>query len=368
MLTRRNFLTHAAISGGALLGAPMVNRGHYELFGKTRRYSKRAVELVHESVVIDMLGLLTLDWGLLERWQRQPGAFCESDYCKLQSSGITVFNPAVDLNASDPESAFAATHAWLQGWNAFLQKYPHQLERICGAGDVLRVKREGRVGVVLGFQNGDHFRTVEDVRLFHGLGQRISQLTYNAPNQIGVGCTSRRDTGLTPFGAEVVRAMNEIGMAVDLSHTGNCTSEDAMEVARKPVLITHANCEALNPGHPRCKPDRIIRKMAATGGVMGITSIRGFVRGGEPTIEDVLDHFDHVAKLVGVEHLGIGSDNDLDGRDARGSRARMDISGLNHPQRIYDLTEGLIRRRYSNRNIRLVLGGSFLRALTEIWG
>jgi membrane dipeptidase len=368
MLTRREFLTQAAIAGGALLGAPMVNRGHYELFGQSRRYSKRAVDLIQDSVVIDMLGLLTLDWDRLARWQRQPGAFCESDFCKLQSSGITVFNPAVDLNAADPERAFSANQAWIQGWNGFLDQYSRQLVRIGGAGDVLGAKRDGRIGVVLGFQNSDHFRTVEDVRLFYGLGQRISQLTYNAPNRIGTGCGSQRDTGLTPFGAEIVRAMNEIGMAVDLSHSGNRTSEDAMEVSRKPVLITHANCDALNPGHYRCKPDRVIRKMAATGGVMGITSIRGFVRGGEPTIEDVLDHFDHVAKVAGVEHLGVGSDNDLDGRDRKGSRSRMDISGLNHPQRIYDLTEGLIRRRYSNRNIRLVLGGSFLRALTEIWG
>lgn len=369
MLNRRNFLKQAAIAGGTLLGAPMVSRGHYALFGGTRRYTKRAIELVERSVVMDMLGLLTLDWDKLARWERQPGAFCEADHRKLQSSGITVFNPAVDLNSASPEGAFAATHDWILGWNEFLKTYPQQLVRIENTGDVLRAKREGRTGVVLGFQNADHFRTIEDVCLFHKLGQRISQLTYNTPNLIGSGCTSRRDTGLTEFGAKVVRTMNETGMAVDLSHSSDCTCEDAFEVTRKPVLITHANCKALNPGHPRCKSDHIIRKMAATGGVMGITSIRRFVRGQEPTtIEDVLDHFDHVAKLVGVEHLGVGSDNDLDGRDPKGSRYRMDVSGLNHPQRIYDLTEGLIRRRYSNRSIQMVLGGSFLRALVDIWG
>jgi membrane dipeptidase len=163
--------------------------------------------------------------------------------------------------------------------------------------------------------------------------------------------------------------MNEVGMAVDLSHSSDCTCLDAIEVTRKPALITHANCRALNQGHPRCKPDRVIRELAKTGGVMGITAVRSFVRGEEPTtIEDVLDHFDHVAKLVGVEHVGVGSDNGLDGRDTKQTRFRMDISGLNHPQRIYDLTEGLIRRNYSNKNIRLVLGGNFLRALTQIWG
>ncbi|HOK44714.1 MAG TPA: membrane dipeptidase [Bryobacteraceae bacterium] len=369
MLNRRNFLKQAAIAGGALLAAPMVNRGHYALFGGTRRYSKRTIELIEESVVMDMLGLLTLDWPKLSRWVNLPGAFNEAEYRKLLSSGITVFHPAVDLNVSEPEQAFVATRDWFQSWNEFLSNYPQQLIRIDSTEDVLRAKRERRIGVILGFQNAAHFRTVDDVCTFYQMGQRISQLTYNEPNRIGTGCVSQRDTGLTEYGAQVIRAMNETGMAVDLSHSSDCTCEDAIEVSRKPVLITHANCKALNPGHPRCKPDRIIRKMAATGGVMGITSIRRFVRGQEPTtIEDVLDHFDHVAKLVGVEHLGLGSDNDLDGRDRKGTRRRMDVSGLNHPQRVYDLTEGLIRRRYTNRSIRMILGGSFLRALREIWG
>lgn len=369
MLNRRTFLKQAAFAGGALLGAPMVNRGHYALFAGTRRYSKRAVELVQDSVVVDMLGLLTLNWDLLARWERQPGTFCDADFQKLQSSGINVFNPAVDLNAVDPESAFTANRGWLQGWNQFLDSYPQQLLRIGNAGDVLRAKRECRIGVVLGFQNADHFRTVEDVSLFHSLGQRVSQLTYNAPNLLGAGCKSRRDSGLTDFGVQVVHRMNEVGMAVDLSHSSDRTCVDATEVACKPVLITHANCRTLNQGHPRCKPDRVIWEMAKKGGVMGITAVRSFVRGEEPTtIEDVLDHFDHVAKLVGVEHVGVGSDNGLDGRDPKGTRYRMDISGLNHPQRIYDLTEGLIRRNYSNKNIRLVLGGNFHRALTQIWG
>ncbi len=369
MLNRRTFLKQSALAGGALLGAPMVNRGRYALFAGTRRYSKRAVELVQDSVVVDMLGLLTLNWDLLARWERQPGAFRDEDFRKLQSSGINVFNPAVDLNAADPENAFTANCEWLQGWNQFLDNYPQQLLKIRNVGDALRAKRECRIGVVLGFQNADHFRTVEDVSVFHSLGQRVSQLTYNGPNLLGAGCKSRRDSGLTDFGAQVVRKMNEAGMAVDLSHSSDITCLNAVEVARKPVLITHSNCRTLNQGHPRCKPDRVIREMAKTGGVMGITAIRGFVRGEEPTtIEDVLDHFDHVAKLAGVEHVGVGSDHSLDGRDTKGTRLRMDINGLNHPQRIYDLTEGLIRRNYSNKNIGLVLGGNFLRALTAIWG
>jgi membrane dipeptidase len=110
--------------------------------------------------------------------------------------------------------------------------------------------------------------------------------------------------------------------------------------------------------------------MASTGSVMGITGVRVFVRNQEPTtIEHVLDHFDHVVKLAGVDHVGIGSDTDLDGRDilTRSRRRLLDIRGLDHPRRIFDLTEALIRRRYSDQSIQLMLGGNFRRALSDIW-
>jgi membrane dipeptidase len=148
-------------------------------------------------------------------------------------------------------------------------------------------------------------------------------------------------------------------------------------------LITHANCRAL-VAHPRCKTDEAIRKMATTGGVMGITGVRMFVTSAEPTtIEDVLNHVDHVRKLVGVEHVGVGSDSDLQGYDKlppeenkqlraayKGTyafRDKIDIEGLDHPRRMFDLTEGMIRRGYNDSDIELVLGSNFKRALTEIW-
>ncbi len=359
----------ALAAAAATIAAPMVNKGRFRLYGRERpEYSRRTFDLVRESVVIDMLGLLTLDWNKLEHWERDAGGFKTADFKKLRSSGITVFHPAVDLNSASPEEAFRVAQDWMRDWNIFLGNYPKELLRVNGVQDLARVKSEERVGVILGFQNADHFRNIQDVSAFYDLGQRISQLTYNAPNLVGAGCTSPHDTGLTPFGASVIQEMNRIGMGIDVSHSSDCTTTDAIVASRKPVLITHANCRALNPHHPRCKPDDIIRKMAARGGVMGITGIRGFVSSREPaTIEDVLDHFDHVANLVGVEHLGIGSDTDLDGRDHGNQRHRMDIDGLDHPQRIFDLTEGLVRRNYSNRSIELILGENFRRVLEEIW-
>jgi membrane dipeptidase len=175
--------------------------------------------------------------------------------------------------------------------------------------------------------------------------------------------------------------MNRVGVAIDVSHCGHRTTHDAFAASKRPVIVTHSNCRALNP-HPRCKTDDEIRAMAVTGGVMGVSSVRMFVKASiKVTIEDVLDHFDHVARLVGVEHVGVGSDIDLDGYDKlppvlhrrmltgykENAPESGDIPGLNHPQRMFDLTEGLIRRGYSDSQIELILGGNFRRALSEVW-
>jgi membrane dipeptidase len=345
----------------------MINRGRFLLFAdEATEVSARAVELVGRSLVIDMLGLLTLDWDSLWDWQKAPADFTQGDFLRLRASGVNVFHPAVEPNSPD---AFATCRGWTEGWNRLLQSRPDVFLRVDTAADLLRAKESGKLGVLIGFQNSDHFRTAEDVALFQALGQRVSQLTYNARNRIGGGCLDA-GTGLSPFGAEIVAAMNHVGMAVDISHCGDRTSLETVAVSKKPVLITHSNCRSL-AAHPRCKPDEVIRKVAAGGGVMGITVIPAFVRQGrQATIGDVLDHFDHVARLVGIEHVGLGSDADVDTVDPRTRqvRPRYRVQGMRAARRVFELTEGLIRRGYSDSAIAGVLGGNFQRALTDIWG
>src|SRR6185312_13316435 len=134
-------------------------------------------------------------------------------------------------------------------------------------------------------------------------------------------------------------------------------------------LVTHSNCRTLVPGSPRCKTDEVIRKMAARGGVMGVTMVRPFVSAkSTATIANVLDHIDHVAQIAGIEHVGLGSDVDLDGRDNHGlPQKKYDLDGVDYAKKIFDVTEGLVRRNYSDRNIELIIGGNFRRALADIW-
>ena len=357
---RREFLRKCVLSTAAVTTAPMLNFGRCRLnaAGTEREYSVRTVDLVGRSLVIDMLGLLTLDYTRLRNWHTDPSTFMDEDYARLKQSGIGVFHPAVDLNMSDPHRS---TRAWLQSWNSFLAAHSTRFQRVDTCADIDSARQAGRIGVVLGMQNSEHFRTADDVRTFHALGQRVSQLTYNAHNRIGYGCTERRDHGLTEFGADIVNAMNETGMIVDVSHAGEQTTLDAFEVSARPVLITHANCKTLTP-HPRCKSDEIIRRMARQGGVMGITTIRAFVKQGDrATVREALDHFDHAVRLVGPEHVGLGSDTDLERR-----QGNLDVAGLNHPRRIFDIAEGLLERRYKETDIELILGGNFQRALGHI--
>ncbi len=381
-MTRRELLGRAAGASAGLIAAPMLNLGRFRIFADSiKEYSGRAIDLIKQSTVVDMLSVLTLDFAKQDKWMANPESFTAADFQPFKDSGINIIHPAIGMGGPD---AYEETLKFFALWNAFIADRDEYFMRIDSAADIDRVKKSGKLGVLLGLQNSDQFRNANDVDFFRGLGQRVSQLTYNSRNLIGNGSTERRDEGISDFGVAIIERMNKVGMAVDVSHCGDRTTLDAFEISKKPVLITHSNCRALNPGHPRVKTDEAIKKVGENGSVMGITGVRMFVKATEPTtIEDALDHFDHVRKLIGAEHLGVGSDIDLYGYDqmppelnkklragykgSYGFREKIDIEGLNHPKRMFDLTEGLIRRKYSDADIQGILGGNFARVLKQIW-
>ena len=375
-------LRRTAVAGAGILSAPMINIGRFKVFaGLPTEYSARAIDLVTQSTVIDMLCVLTLDFPKQDKWMIDPETFTPADIQPFKESGINVIHPAVGMGGPN---AYENTLKFFASWNAFIANNDAHFIRIDSANDLDRVKKSGKLGILLGLQNSDQFRRPDDVDYFRGLGQRVSQLTYNSRNLIGNGSTERRDEGISDFGVAIVERMNKVGMAVDVSHCGDRTTLDAFEVSKKPVLITHSNARALVGDHPRCKTDEAIKKLSAAGSVIGITGVRMFVKTDEPTtIEHLLDHYDHVRKLIGPEHLGVGSDIDLYGYDkmppeqnkqlragykgSYGFREKIDIEGVDHPKRMFDLTEGLIRRKYTDADIRGILGGNFARVLKQIW-
>jgi membrane dipeptidase len=385
LVSRRHLLRALAGGTGAMFAAPMIQRGRFRLFAwSNQEYSARCIDLVTSSLVIDMLSPLTLSNETQARWGPALDGFNDGDRTEFTDSEIDVFHIAVGVGGRSFQDVYDNSLRFVAGHNAVIANRPDVFVRIDSGADLERVRESGRTGILIGLQTSSHFRSPDDVDAFHALGQRVSQLTYNSRNMIGNGSTERVDGGVSDFGVSIIERMNEVGMAVDVSHSGDRTTLDACEVSSKPVLFTHSNSRVLADGHPRTKTDEAIRAMAGTGGVMGITGVRMFVKSHEPTtVEDYLDHFDHVRDLVGVEHLGVGSDIDLHGYDDmppeqnerlragyKGSyafRDKLDIEGVDHPKRMFDLTEGLIRRGYTDDHIRGVLGGNFARVLTEIW-
>ena len=379
-LTRRSVLS--GISAAVL-------SGRSRLFAQSpTQYSFRAIRLVEESPVVDLLNqFLFEDYSekppKIERWLNHPETFTEADAKAYLDSGIDVFA----LGTGEP--SYEATFRLVSKWNSFLAAHPDLLLRIGSAADIERARRTRRVGVMITLQRSAHFRTPDDVDEFFGLGQRIGQVTYNFSNGLGSGFLEHRDGGLTVFGESILKRMEEVGIAVDVSHCGDQTTLDVLEAAAKPVLFTHATCRALIPNNTRAKTDDQIRRMAKTSGLIAINFLRFLVRDREPvTIEHALDHFDHVRKLVGVEHLAVGGDLDLVGNGNPIGGAGFDpssqpnferygfhvdrpdhvaVTGLDHPKRMFDLTEGLIRRGYSDADIRAILGGNAVRVLGSIW-
>lgn len=370
---RRLLQGAAAVAGLSLTGGDLA-------WARATGYSKRAIGIVESAGAIDMLAPLTINDAEQERWSNSADGMTAAEFERFRTCGIKVFHQSVGLGGPD---AYTDGLIYFAAVNAMIARYSDQFMRVTRVRDLEMLRKSSKTGVIPGLQNSEHFRTPDDVALFYKLGQRVSLLTYNSQNRLGCGCTERHDCGITDFGAAIIAKMNEVGMLVDVSHCGDMTTLEAFEISRKPVAITHSNCRAL-VNHPRLKTDEAIRKMAAGGGVMGITGVRMFVRAEEPTtIDHIVDHIDHVARLVGVEHVGIGSDSDLSGYDVLPAdqlkklrsyykasyafREKIDTDGYDHPTKVFDLTEALLRRGFGDADIVGILGGNFRRMLAQVW-
>jgi len=340
------------------------------------KYPSKVLDLVQRSLVIDMLAPLKLDF--------RPEAYAlpltDSEAAMFRSCGITGFHNSVGVGGA---SAYEDALQFIAAWSGFVGRNTQVFTLVGKVDDLDAAKAKQKIAVIMGLQNADEFREPKDVKAFYELGLRCAQLTYNTQNLIGSGSTERVDGGISDYGEQIIKSMNEVGMLVDVSHSGDKTTLDAIELSPKPIAFTHSNCRALN-NHPRLKTDEAIRKLAGKGGVMGITGVRMFVKDKEPTtVEDIVDHIDHVVKLVGIDHVGIGSDSDLMGYDhmppdqykqlkagykaSYAFRDKIDTDGFDHPRKVYDLTAALIRRGYSDSNIHAVLGGNFRRLLGNTW-
>lgn len=306
----------------------------------------------------------------------------DAHFERAATGGVTATNHTVTHPPSDFETAMldmARCRRWIAD---------HQDRGILATtvADIREAKASGREAIIFGPQNTEFIGT--DLGRFEAayeMGVRVLQLTYQRQNWVGTGCGEQRDGGLSSFGRTLVRAMDELGVVVDLSHCGEQTSLDAIAESRNPVILSHAHPAAVTP-HVRAKSDDMLRALAAGGGVIGITALSAFLenperKGERPGMEMFVRHMSHLLDLIGPEHVGIGLDFDETNTpdkfaEARRSHPELDtgfgwddkrIHGLTHAGEEGIVTRALVSMGLSDDEIIGILGGNFLRVFDQVW-
>jgi len=224
--------------------------------------------------------------------------------------------------------------------------------------DLRRLKLEGRHGIMLGIENGYAIgKDIKNVEIFRNRGVVYMTLCHNGDNDI---CDSAKGNnehgGVSQFGADVIREMNRVGMMVDLSHGGEKSFYDALDISAQPIVCSHSSAKVLCD-HPRNLTDDQMRALAQKGGVAQVTFYHGFLKSeGEASIIDAIAHLNHMVKIMGVEHVGIGTDFDGDGG----------VKGIASASELINFTRRLLRERYTNEEIQMLWGGNFLRVMQQV--
>jgi membrane dipeptidase len=307
------------------------------------------------------------------------------------ASGVTAVNITLGYVAG-PMEPFEYTVASIAAWDRLLRQRSGALLKVNTAGDILRAKSEGKVGVFYGFQNmvqiGDKLDRID---AFGDLGVGVMQLTYNPANQIGDGSMAPLNRGLTPFGREVVARLNARRIMVDLSHSGERTCLDAIAASQRPISINHTGCRALTD-LTRNKTDAELRGVAEKGGFVGVYFMPYLTLSGHAHAEDVVAHIEHAVNVCGEDHVGIGTDGSITAIDdleaykahlaaeiagrakagigATGERAdtfpfAVDLRGVDQFRKLAMLLKA---KGYSAARIDKILGANFVSFARETWG
>lgn len=343
--------------------------------GLTASELDRALEVHRRSIVIDGSNV-----AIVNPWLERPLA--EQFFDKMIEGEVTASNVTVP---QDVDAGIALSAKQLVMHQRWIESSPDKAILVRKTADLERAKRERKAAIIFGPQNATLLEdSLEAVRFFHGLGLRIMQLTYNVRNLLGDGCMETANAGLSEFGRAVVREMNELGIVVDLSHCGDRTTLEATEVSTKPPIFSHANPRAVCK-HRRNRTDQQIEALAAKGGVICLTPYNPFVRlreeGVVPTLNDFLRHVEYAVKLVGVDHVGIGTDVNENNETRRiwYREAHPEVVGStefhNYPagfdgdlRKYATLTMALVAGGYSDEDISKMLGGNLLRVFRAVWG
>lgn len=307
---------------------------------------------------------------------------------RIEHSGVTALTVTLAAVGGD----FLTACKNIEYALAVLEREQDRLILARSVADIRRAKADGKVAIVFNFQNGHPIEgSLDTLLLFRELGLRQMQITYNERNFIGDGCGEPTNSGLSLFGREVVRAMNRRGLVIDLSHVGERTTLDAIDLSEQPCVFSHSNPRA-RADHPRNLTDEQIRRCAERGGVIGVCGWGPICwTGGStpPDLADLIGHIEYIADLVGVDHVAVGTDSqstdDLAYIRGHADRVNAGYPGSTGPylqtfgnslERRYpiaidhlpEVTAGLLDRGWSRDDVAKVLGGNFFRVWEAVWG
>ncbi len=322
--------------------------------------------------------MLTIDGLQYSNWDR-------SIFEQMRAGGLDCVHVTIVYHETALE-----TLRRIGEWNLLFEQHGDLIMRVNTAADVLKAKENGKTGIVYGFQNcssiEDDFSLIE---IFHTLGVRFMQLSYNNQSLLATGCYEDDDPGITRFGKQAIQEMNRVGMVIDMSHSAERSTLEAIELSERPIAITHANPSSFHPAL-RNKSDDVITALAQSGGMLGFSLYPHHLhKGTDCTIEDFCTMVAATADKVGIDHIGLGSDlcqGQPDSvvewmRNGRWSKV-MDFgegsakqagfpkqpawfsSSADYP----NISAGLAAHGFSNIDIEKIMGGNWLRFFETSFG
>lgn len=338
----------------------------------SKAQEERAQELTQASIFIDGLcGNLI---------NPEPPVLDGKTYIdRLLESGVT----AQSITISSPAAGFDSVLKEIYSYHNLFQYFPEKVMQIKSVADIERAYQEKKVGVIFSLQNaapiGSDFYKWS---ILSNLGLKICQLTYNEPNIFGYGCMSEVDQGLTFYGKQAIREMNRQGIVIDLSHVGERTSLETIAASSAPCIFSHSNARQVTPTTKRNLTDEMITQVAKKGGLVGLSShafLCHHTEGIQPTLEDYMDHFEYVLKLVGPDHISIGTDiYEYYTKFYWETKTKLLYNSpwffetvfnadVKRVDQYSNITRGLVALGLSDEEIRKILGLNLIRVFKEVW-
>lgn len=281
------------------------------------------------------------------------------DLPRLMEGGVDCQIFAIYVEeAYTPEKALRRTMEMLDAFHRNLKENSDRLALILNYDGIVRANKEGKIAAILSIEGGEAIEgSLSVLRMLHHLGVRAMSLTHSPRNMLADGDQEALTKGgLTKLGVQVVEEMNRLGIVVDVSHLNEQGFWDVIRVCNEPIIASHSNVWGFCEIERNLKDDQI-RAIAEKGGVMGINFVSFFLKkGGKATIETLLEHIDYVVNLVGPDYVGLGSDFDGGGL----------LPELEDCSKIPNITKGLVKRGYSEKDVKKILGGNFLRVFKQV--